>query len=247
MKWFRRVITALVIVGLVGLVASGGFLAWTRLSRYPAILNAAAPSATPVVAQDGWHVYAPNQPATRGFIFYPGGLVDVAAYDWLGPPLAERCILTVIMPMPLELAILNPGEAEKVVRAYPNIHAWAVGGHSLGGVTAAQFLASHAQDTLGAHALVLWGARLSAGIDVSKEPLTVVSIYGTRDGIAPSGLTDADRLLGLPPTTKLIAIEGGDHSMFGDYGLQKGDNPLTIPLDQARKQIVDATAAVFAQ
>ncbi len=147
--------------------------------------------------------------------------------------------------MPLDLAILNPTEAEDVLKMYPNIKHWVIGGHSLGGAMAGQFLMNHRDDTVRVSGLVLWGARLSAGIDVSKFAHQGVSIFGMRDGVAPKDLTDAVRKAGLPANAQLVPIEGGNHSMFGDYGLQKGDNALEIPLDDARRQIVDATVKAF--
>jgi Alpha/beta hydrolase family len=37
-------------------------------------------------------------------------------------------------------------------------------------------------------------------------------------------------------------IQGGNHSQFGDYGLQPGDNEATITRADQQKQVVDATA-----
>ena len=33
----------------------------------------------------------------------------------------------------------------------------------------------------------------------------------------------------LPKDTEYVEIEGGNHSAFGDYGLQKGDTKSIIP------------------
>ena len=238
MKWAKRIGAGLVAVLIL---VSVGFVGWTQANRY-----AAAPAAivsTPTARANGWLVFQPDQPADRGFIFYPGGLVDAQAYAPVAKQLAERGILTVIVPMPLDLAILNPNEASEVLAAYPGIKQWAIGGHSLGGAMAAQFLAANPQLAEKVNGLVLWGARSQA--DLAQLPVNTVSIFGTRDGIAPKDITDEMRLAGLPSSTQLVPVEGGNHSMFGDYGLQRGDNVLTIPLEQARRQIVDATMSVF--
>lgn len=256
MKWIKRVRMGL--VGLIGLlvVASLGFVAWAELNRYPAQLQAqtlstANPNVTStVVAPQSWLVFAPNQTTAieQGFIFYPGGLVDAEAYRWLGQALAQRGILTVIVPMPLDLAIFNAQAADEVVQQYPNIHTWVIGGHSLGGSMAAQYLASHSPQADQIKGLVLWGARLIPNIDLSAEAhLKVISIYGTRDGIAPKDITVQQRLVGLPSTTQLIPITGGNHSMFGDYGLQKSDNPIEVSPDVARTQIIEATLLAYSK
>lgn len=238
MKWAKRIgIGALLVV----MLSTVGFVGWTQANRYAAASSAAV--ATPTARANGWLVFQPAQPAERGFIFYPGGLVDPQAYAPLAQAFADRGILTVIVPMPLDLAILNPDEANEVLAKYPDVKEWAIGGHSLGGAMAAQFLASNPQMADKISGLVLWGARAQS--DLSQLPVKVVSIFGTRDGIAPKDINDAMRLAGLPRSTQLVPIEGGNHSMFGDYGQQRGDNPLAIPLDQARTQIVDATMSVF--
>jgi hypothetical protein len=238
MKWVKRIGAGVVVVMVL---ATAGFVGWTQANRYTAA--PAAIVSTPTAQANGWLVFQPEQPAERGFIFYPGGLVDAQAYAPLAQQFADRGILTVIVPMPLDLAILNPNEANEVLSRFPEIKQWAIGGHSLGGAMAAQFLASNPQLAEKVNGLVLWGARAQA--DLSKLPVKVVSIFGTRDGIAPKDINDAMRLAGLPANTTLVPVEGGNHSMFGDYGLQRGDNLLTIPLDQARSQIVDATMSVF--
>ena len=42
----------------------------------------------------------------------------------------------------------------------------------------------------------------------------------------------------MPKNTEFIKIEGGNHSQFGDYGLQKGDNKATI----TKKEQITSTA-----
>lgn len=247
MKWIRRVGVGIVLV--VALV-SLGFVAWTRVNRYPALPQSQSQQTIAVVsptivAPQSWRVFVPSAPNGQGFIFYPGGLVDADAYGWIGQQLAQRGILTVIVPMPLDLAILDSQAAQAVLTHYPEVHTWVMGGHSLGGTAAGRFIAAHPQNIGHISGLVLWGSRLT-GIDISGVPLRVVSIYGTRDGIAPRDITSQQRLAGLPNTTKLIPIEGGNHSMFGDYGLQNGDNLLQIPMDLAREHILEATLLAFA-
>lgn len=246
MKKFVRI--GIAAVAVIVAVAAIGFFAWTQANRYPAQPAPDSPSLPTGVARRAWRVFEPSTPTDKGFIFYPGGLVDADAYLWLGPRFAERGIFTVIVPMPLNLAVLDPSEAKAVIEAYPNIKQWAIGGHSLGGAMAGQFLMRFPDQADRMVGLILWGARLSEGMDVSKLPIKAASIFGTLDGVAPPNLTDEQRLVGLPrEATTLFPIQGGNHSMFGDYGLQSGDTPLAIPLENARKQIVDASMTVFQQ
>lgn len=238
MKRFLRV-AVLVIVAIV-LVVAIGFVTWTRVSRYPALPDARAAAQT-AKRVNGWLVFEPAAQTTHGMVLYPGGLVDAEAYAPIAKALADRGILVVITPVPLELAVLNANAADGVREAFPNVQSWAIAGHSLGGAMAAQYVATHTGSTQPFQGLVLWGAPLSSGIDVSKQPIRVLSIYGSKDGLSP-GLTAADRRNGLPADAILLAIEGGNHAMFGDYGPQQGDNAATIDLIAARTQIADATA-----
>ena len=70
---------SLITIAVILVVAVVGFVAWTRLARYPAFPEAAALAQTAQTPQ-GWYVFQPAQPTDTGFIFYPGGLVDPAAY-----------------------------------------------------------------------------------------------------------------------------------------------------------------------
>ncbi len=238
MKRFFRA-AALVFVAFLLIIAIG-FVTWTRVSRYPALEDARAAAQT-AKRVNGWLVFEPATQATHGMVFYPGGLVDAEAYAPIAKVLAERGVLVVITPVPLELAVLNANAADGVREAFPNVKSWAIAGHSLGGAMAAQYVATHASAAQPFQGLVLWGAPLSGGIDVSKLPIRVLSIYGSLDGLSPD-LTATDRRNGLPADATLLAVEGGNHAMFGDYGPQKGDNAAKIDMLAARAQIADATA-----
>jgi hypothetical protein len=43
----------------------------------------------------------------------------------------------------------------------------------------------------------------------------------------------------LPPDTMFVNIEGGNHSQFGDYGLQSGDNPAEINKEDQHAAITE--------
>ncbi len=241
MKVFKRVLVAL--AGVIAL-SSAGFVGWTQLNRYAATAEAVALVTPDKRSAEGWLVFDPPAPTGVGLIFYPGGLVDPVAYAPAAQLLAERGVKTVITPMPLDLAILNPNRADDVIAAYPEIQTWVLGGHSLGGAMAALYLATHADSNNRLRGLVLWGSRVPEGVDLSGLPLEAVTIYGTRDGIAPPDLSDADRLKGLPAGAQLIAIEGGNHSGFGAYGFQNGDRPASVSAETQREAAVEATAAL---
>lgn len=183
-------------------------------------------------------VFTPaGSPPTTGFILYPGGWVDYRAYSPAAHAIAEQGFLVVIVRMPLNLAVLDPGAAGGVIAAYPEIQHWAVGGHSLGGAMAANFASSHPVMVNG---LVLWAAYPASNNDLSASGVKVVSISGSRDGLSTPGKIAASARL-LPAETYWVTIEGGNHAGFGWYGPQAGDNPAMISRQDQQQQIVQAT------
>lgn len=220
------------------------FLGWALLAPgpMPEALAALQSDQQVTVQQSSWVVFQPaaTTPAT-GLIIYPGGRVDERAYAPLAHALAARGYLVVLVPMPLNFAVFAPDRATEVIAAFPSIRHWAIGGHSLGGAMAAQFAHNHPEQIAG---LVLWASYPSDGTPLTDQPLQVVSIYGTRDGVATPTEIDESRPL-LPPSTQWVAIEGGNHSQFGWYGFQSGDQAATISREEQQAQAVAATLALL--
>jgi dienelactone hydrolase len=238
-----RRIVRYVLIGLVAVlvVTTIGFLAWTRLARYPAFPEAAALAQTAQTPQ-GWYVFQPTQPADTGFIFYPGGLVDPAAYAPLMKQLSDRGIMTVIVPMPLDLAVFGVNKANDVIAAYPEIKNWIIGGHSLGGSMAAEFVKGNPAAVQGLAFLASYPADST---NLSALPIKATSIYGTHDGVARDVFKDS--LARLPAGTPLVIIDGGNHAQFGNYGPQAGDGVATISREEQQRQTVTAVTELVNQ
>lgn len=237
-RWRRRWRWALPL--LLALALAGAFL-WASAAAAP------LPEATAALLSDGqvqvesgqWLVFRPGggEAPTTGFIFYPGGRVDPRAY---APPLrslAAQGYLVVAVPMPFNLAVLAPDKAGEVIAAYPAVRRWAIGGHSLGGSMAARYAHSHPGAIAG---LVLWAAYPDAADDLSRTTLPVVSIYGTRDGLATTAKIIASQPL-LPPGTRFVGVVGGNHAQFGSYGPQSGDNAAGLTRAAQQARVVAAT------
>ena len=223
----------------------GGFVVWAEMTPPPMgeTLAALESDSLVQVSTDRWLVFEPatGQP-TAGLVLYPGGRVDPRSYSPAARALAEEGYLAVIVPMPLNLAVFAADAAADVIAAYPEVSAWAIGGHSLGGAMAARFAYSHPEQVQG---LVLWAAYPDGSNDLSSRDLAVTSIHGTLDGLATIEKIDASRAL-LPPTTEWVAIEGANHAQFGWYGPQSGDNPASISREEQQQQIVAATLDLLA-
>ena len=179
-------------------------------------------------------VFSPEHP-TAGFLFYPGGKVEAAAYAPLMLALAERDVLCVLISMPCNLAVLNPNAAEGIAELFPEIENWYIGGHSLGGSMAASYAAKKTGKLSG---LVLLAAYSTA--DLTDSGLNVLSVYGSEDGVLNMEKYESNRG-NLPETTVEIVIPGGNHAGFGCYGPQDGDGEAAISPDA---QIQDTAEAI---
>jgi len=239
-KWFKWILGA---VALVLVLAVVGFVVWANnpLPATPEALTALLPDTEVIVTQqNGWTVFTPTagDPVT-GFIFYPGGRVDARAYAPQLHAIAAKGYLTILVPMPLNLAIFGLNSGSDVIKAFPNVKHWAIGGHSLGGSMAARFVQGNPDAVQG---LVFWASY--PDIDLSQSGLKALSIYGTNDAVAKGdGIQNSHNLL--PADAVFVAIEGGNHSQFGDYGLQPGDNAAGVSAAEQLDQTVKATTELL--
>lgn len=237
MKLFKKVL-----IGITGsiIVLVGGFAIWGYSGGRPMLeairsLN----SDEKVTVETGkWLVFTPvDEEAIVGFVFYPGGRVDYRAYAPYVRALAEEGVLVIIPSMPLNFAVFGVNQAEEVMQAYPDISEWVIGGHSLGGAMAANFLSNH-QDEL--EGLILLAAYPSTADDLSMFDGKVISISGSLDGLATPEKIQASRSL-LPPSTTWVEIQGGNHAQFGWYGPQKGDYDALISREEQQQIILHAS------
>ena len=194
-----------------------------------------------VSPENGWVIFFPaeNPRPETGFIFYPGGKVDYRAYAPILKMIAAKGYFVAVVPVPLNLAFFDVNAAARVEAAYPEIKNWFVGGHSLGGVAASSYAASHKE----IRGVVFW-ASYPADDSLKTGNIPAVSIYGTNDGLATGETLDESKAL-LLPDTKFIAIEGGNHAQFGSYGPQDGDNEASISPEDQWTQAAAATVEFF--
>ncbi len=232
----------LVLFALLAIVVMGGctVLVWASRASPPMPQALAALESTDKVevTTHPWLVFRPTgvEPTT-GLILYPGARVDARSYAPAARAIAEQGYLVVVVPMPLNLAFFGSNRAADVIKAYPDIERWAIGGHSLGGILASGFADSHTAQVPG---VIFWASYPSDKNDLSAKPLKALSIYGTLDGLVTAdNIANSHRLL--PPDTTWVPIEGGDHAQFGWYGPQDGDLPAAISREEQTQQVVEAT------
>jgi dienelactone hydrolase len=242
MRAFKRITLVILLIFAIG---TAGFLIWASnpLAAMPEALEALQSDSSVQVTEEGWVVFQPagTNPDT-GLILYPGGRVDPRAYAPIARAIAAQGYLVVIVPMPLNLAVLGSDRAQEVMAAYPGIQHWAIGGHSLGGAMAARFADQHPGAIEG---LVLWAAYPASSDDLSGQSLEVVSIIGSQDGLETDQGVEATRQL-LPESTQFIVVEGGNHAQFGWYGEQPGDAEAAITRSDQQAQVLQATLDLLA-
>lgn len=235
----KKFIRTLIII-LAGITALGflGLALWSKTGTYPArevALAALKSSEKVTIKQDETIVFSPTEETTIGLIFYPGGLVEPAAYTPILHKIAEKGVLVVVTPMPFNLAILNTGAADAVIKKYPHISRWILAGHSLGGASAAIYAKNNPTKIDG---LVFWDSYPPDSANLSESNFPVLSIFGTTNNHPNTKDFDSKRYL-LPKDAIFIAIEGASHAQFGDYGPQKGDVVPSLSLTEQHEKVAN--------
>lgn len=221
---------------LLAVVIIGGFV-YVK-SGYDATEEAVAATAsnenvTVTEEKNGDLVFMPENPIA-GMIFYPGAKVEYKAYAPLMQKFAQQRIACVLVEMPLNLAVLDKDAAKGIKEQYPQIRDWYMAGHSLGGAMAASYTAAHADEYKG---LILLAAYSEE--DLSQTELQVISLYGSEDQVLDLEKYEECKL-NLPETTYGLAIGGGCHAFFGDYGEQSGDGEPWIDREKQMDLTVEA-------
>lgn len=182
--------------------------------------------------------FVPQRPSA-GFIFYPGAKVQPEAYAPLMEQCARRGVLCVVVMPPFNLAILSPNAADGIREQFPEVARWAIGGHSLGGVVASDYLSSH-EDSF--DALLLLAAYPSKDLSAFKG--NVLQVVGDNDKVVNRQRYEEARKL-LPNSSAEVVIAGGNHAQFGNYGAQAGDGEATISADAQQEQTALAICEVL--
>jgi hypothetical protein len=247
MHWRSQAKRAGVWLGVVALLAGAAFAIWlgTPYHGQQAGIDAVAANDDVVLQETGggaggYVMRPPGNPTEVGIVFYPGARVAPDAYVASLAPLVEEAHVTVVVPrVPLNFALLDHRAADGVRAAHPSIDRWYVGGHSLGGVAACRYAAANADDP-GVLGLLLYGSRCDA--DVSGTDLDVLSITGGADTVLDRG--DYEASLGrLPDDATVVSLDGVNHTQFGDYRGQPGDEPSGTTFATAHERLGNATLA----
>lgn len=219
----RRILAVLVLLFLCCVV----FFSWYVSDYYRADETAQALLMDEhIEAHEDYTLLSPDQPTDTALIFYPGAKVEESAYLPLLEQLRQEGLACILVPMPFHMAIFDSDAALDVMKQFPDISHWYIGGHSMGGAMASQFASQHPDLVEG---LILLGA-YPYGEYAAEDTLTVYGSLNT---------SVAEKI---DYTENVVIIEGGNHAQFGNYGPQKGDAPAEIT--DAEQQAITVSAIV---
>lgn len=218
-KNISKVVIAVVLIALVG------SLAWLLNAYEPqdvARENLVSSNEVKVVEGDITEFIPKDVVSHTGVIIYPGARIDVKAYAPLANRLAQNGYKVFAVDMPFNMAIFSSHKADKVIDENKDIGNWVIVGHSLGGA-----MATNAIETNSKIKGIVYLASYPSGDKIKETGAEVLTIWGSKDGVINfENLIKAKE--NLPKDTEYVEIEGGNHSSFGDYGLQKGDAKAII-------------------
>ena len=227
-KLKKRIIFFLVFLGLCTIPFSAYLLSY---QPKPMALEAYRLS----IKKNGYYGFDSND-STTGIIYYPGGLVDPKAYAGFAQLLSESTSAKVFVTQPLfNLAITDIQKAGDIISDYPTITSWWIGGHSLGGSSAAFYGIDNLEQIQG---IFFLGSYTTAQANFSTSSLPMLTITGDQDDILNETTYQAS--LGYFSSNLIsYTIQGGNHSQFGDYGLQRGDGTATLTTREQHLLIID--------
>lgn len=212
-------------VAVVVIIALVGSLAWLLNAYEPqdvARENLVSSNEVKVVEGDITEFIPKDVVSHTGVIIYPGARIDVKAYAPLANRLAQNGYKVFAVDMPFNMAIFSSHKADKVIDENKDIENWVIVGHSLGGA-----MATNAIETNSKIKGIVYLASYPSGDKIKETGAEVLTIWGSKDGVINfENLIKAKE--NLPKDTEYVEIEGGNHSSFGDYGLQKGDAKAII-------------------
>ncbi len=229
----KRTKIALIILLVMVLAAAGAFYMYVSdYYRADDVARSVLQNNPNLQSHDNLIILSPDQPNDTALVFYPGGKVDAVAYLPILEQIRQNCGITcILVKMPFNLAVFDANAADGIINQFPDIKHWYIGGLSLGGAMASNYAARHAEKLDG---LILLGAYIYGDYPAADT----LTIYGTLNTAVAEKINY---------TQNVLAIDGGNHAQFGNYGPQKGDRPALISADEQQNAAVAAIKQFLAQ
>ena len=236
-RQWRRAFVWLFVIGFLA-VAAGLLYFGTPFHGSQASVQAVQANDDVTVHESGGtYVLEPAGGDTEtGLVFYPGARVAPDAYlSSLAPVVSEANVAVVVPRMPFNLAVLDQGAAGRVIDRRDDIERWYVGGHSLGGAMACRYARSNPDRLEG---VVLFGAYCDRSVDGTG--LRVLSVAGEADTVLNQEAYRRN-LANLPEDATVRTLPGVNHTQFGSYTGQSGDEPSGTTYETAHRRLANVT------
>lgn len=229
MKKRTKVISGL--LAGIGTLAVGGTLWLQRSIKKPS--GAAEQAIRGALKQEeGW--YFPSLKDDLPLVIvYPGALIDVRAYSIWAEKLADVGYPVFLVTMPLELALLAPQRAEKVLNRFSERN-YVIGGHSLGGFTASGVAAQRLEaDDSRLKGVFYLASYTDDDVILQNSDLASLVVTGSKD----KDIKEKDVLekkQSYPKNSRFYSINGGDHLGFASVAGHQGK---ALPEQQQQQQV----------
>ena len=234
MKRYQKIITGVIVAVLLLSIGSWWFIQQQTYSASSVAQNAGEQANV----EKEWLVFEGNDVEKPLVIFYPGAFVEPESYSIWASQLANDGYSVYILKMPLNLSILDPNRAKKILEQHPD-QSFVLGGHSLGGVAASRLAAKESQKSqTNLEGVFFLASYPDKKGNLSGTDLPILSIIATNDSV----LNQENYLENqkyLPSQTIFTEIIGGNHAGFGSYGEQKKDGISDISNIQQQEMIVN--------
>lgn len=221
----KKIAAFVVVIPCLALAIFWFYVQWKTYPATPELLELIQDNEEVMITEEGnYFILSPYSinPDHVPIIYYPGGLVAPEAYLYKLGYIAILLETSVyLIKAPFNAAIFNVRAAGKIIEQNKLGKVW-VGGHSLGGISAARFTAQNQGQVFGLFLFASYSDQ-----DITTFEGKVLSVMGVNDGIIDwENYQEAKG--NLPNTALLMEIDGLNHSDFGNYGLQKGDGVSSL-------------------
>jgi hypothetical protein len=221
----RLRITLIIIISMVVLLSGAFYIYVSDYYRADDIAIEVMNNEDNMSVKDNLIILSPTIPNDTAMIFYPGAKVEYTAYLPILEKIKEKCGITcILVKMPFNMAIFDSNAADNIIDQFPDIKNWYIGGHSMGGAMASNYASKHQDKVKG---LILLGAYIYGDYPAENS----LTVYGTFNTSVAEKINY---------TENIVAIEGGNHAQFGNYGKQKGDQDATITREEQQNITVEA-------
>lgn len=167
-----------------------------------------------------------------GFIIYSGAKVDEKAYAYMAKLLHEEGH-TVILPKVLfHMSMTGIDHGIEIIDANPDVEAWFLIGHSLGGLPAGRIAAMRPDKVRGVAFLASY-----MSTDLTETDISAIRITADNDRIMSKERLE-EHLDYLPEHSASVQLEGANHQGFGAYASIARDGEATITWKEQQEQSI---------